>query len=630
MSVCRRVLLLLCVWLMWPCVLPHRAWAQVGAVSGERPQVVQVQTVWRTPKAHRGDQNLLAVVVDIQSGYHINPDKAQAPSVGDFIPYPSRLTVVEAADELSFEAPRFPAPHPIRVEYADGELMSYQGRVILYLPVKVADDAAAGSYRAAIELEYQACTDTVCFTPATVRLPVTLEVVATGADVGQPNTALFADYEQRGNPVSFDLFGHGFSIDATGTMGLALLLLVAAVGGLLLNLTPCVLPVIPIKIMSLANVSHDSRARTVLLGFVMFLGVAGFWMAIGVAIASIAGLTALNQLFQQPWFTIGVGLVIVVMAVGMCGLFSLRLPDWVYSISPKHESLPGSFGFGIMTGVLSTPCTAPFLGTAAAWAITQSPTTTLVTFLAIGIGMGLPYLILAAFPRLVARLPRTGPGSELIKQVMGLFMLAAAAFFMGSGINGVISDGSSATSQAYWWVVCGFIALGGLWLLIQSLRVLTSRWGRGVFSSVGALTILLALILGVPAGFTESAPDVGEHDGRLIKWVYYTPEAFAAQFEAGRVVVMDFTADWCINCKVLERNVLESDRIVRLLDKLDVVPMKVDITSKANVEGNRMLARMNSVTIPLLVIFDANGKPVFKSDFYTVEQVIDAINKARQ
>ncbi|MCK7468041.1 MAG: hypothetical protein MZU91_07935 [Desulfosudis oleivorans] len=111
----------------------------------------------------------------------------------------------------------------------------------------------------------------------------------------------------------------------------------------------------------------------------------------------------------------------------------------IYALNPRQETLAGALGVGVLTAVLSTPCTAPFMGTAAAWAATQAPAVTIATFSAIGAGMGLPSL-LAAFPRLVRRVPKTGPGSELLKQAMAILMLAAAAYFIGIGLGTLLSD----------------------------------------------------------------------------------------------------------------------------------------------------------------------------------------------
>jgi thiol:disulfide interchange protein len=152
-----------------------------------------------------------------------------------------------------------------------------------------------------------------------------------------------------------------------GTSNLYFLLLIAGVGGLLINFTPCVLPLIPIKIVGLSQAAGN-RSRCLALGVMLSLGVVAFWFGLGLAISSISGFNTANQFFQYPAFTIGVGAIICVMAIGMSGLFTIRLPDWIYRINPSQDSIGGSFLFGIMTAVLSTPCTAPFMGAAAAWA----------------------------------------------------------------------------------------------------------------------------------------------------------------------------------------------------------------------------------------------------------------------
>ncbi|MFN9999713.1 MAG: cytochrome c biogenesis protein CcdA, partial [bacterium] len=119
------------------------------------------------------------------------------------------------------------------------------------------------------------------------------------------------------------------------------------------------------------------------------------------------------------------------MAAGMAGFFTIGLPQWVYSVETTNETVPGSVIFGVMTAVLSTPCTAPLMGAAAGWAVTtRSPFTIIAVFLTIGLGMGAPYLVLSAYPQLARKLPKRGPASEVLKQVMGLLLMAAAVYFI--------------------------------------------------------------------------------------------------------------------------------------------------------------------------------------------------------
>ncbi len=604
------------------------AWAAPAMAQLAPP--VEVRGVWSGEIARPGDQRVLAVVLDMAPGWHVNPDAARtAPSL-----IPTTVEVTAHGQVVTVGAAQFPEPQQVIVPYPepDSLVAAYEHRAVIYVPVAIATGAQPGPAAVTARVVYQACNDQMCMPPKTVTLETPLEIVSAGmaVDAPSPEPELFAGFDWSSfaklmagdgapsapvGPVRFDVFDWRFEIDPSGA-GFWLLLAVAAVGGALLNFTPCVLPVIPIKIMSLSRAAGN-RARCLLLGATMALGVVAFWLAIGVAIIAVSGFGAINQLFQETWFTIGVGAIIALMGMGMFGLFTVGLPQWVYQVSPRHDTLTGSFGFGIMTAVLSTPCTAPFMGSAAAWAATRDASTALATFAAIGGGMAAPYLVLSAFPILVERMPRTGPASELIKQTMGLLMLAAAAYFIGVGISSLTAaDGES--TNLYWWPVMAFIALAACWVIYRTWQITGSIGRRLAWTAVGSATILAAGMGGVR--LTDDGP---------IDWVTYTPDAFARELASGNVVVMDFTAEWCLNCKALEHGVLYREPVVELFEDRRVVPMKVDITSSDNVAGTQMLQEVGRVAIPLLVVFAPDGSEVFKSDAYTVAQVVDAVKRAR-
>jgi suppressor for copper-sensitivity B len=304
------------------------------------------------------------------------------------------------------------------------------------------------------------------------------------------------------------------------------------------------------------------------------------------------------------------------MATGMFGFFSMRLPNFIYMINPEQDTLHGSFGLGILAAILSTPCTAPFMGAAAAWAATQTPATTLLTFGAIGTGMALPYLVLSASPGLVKKMPKTGPASVLIKQVMGLFMLAAAAYFIGVGVAALFNSPPNPPSRLYWWPVMLLVIAAGGWLAYRTLQIASGKKIKVFFAGVGV--ILIALSAWGSVRLTDKGP---------IDWVYYTEKRFQDATAARKVIVMVFSAEWCLNCKALEKGVLDDSRIIELLARRELVPMKVDITGN-NPAGKAKLREVGNLTIPLLVIFSPRGEQVFKSDFYTVEQVLDAVAEA--
>lgn len=594
-------------------------------------------------QARPGDQVIVAVVATVTD----EPDEAG--KHWHFYPRAEEHTGIEIATSITPSGTDLPMrvgavqwPAPETIINAMGEPQPvYEGVQRFYIPLVIDPEAEPGELTLPIAVRFQVCSS-FCLAPKTITLSPTIEIVAADAPAPEnrassevyagfdasvwPDLAqgigLAADTEggAGGDDAGLVLDLYFFEIDLSGgnIAGLAALFLAAIFGGLLLNFTPCVLPVIPIKIMSLSKSGGD-RGKTMFLGLVMFAGVISFWLAIGAAIAFVKNFNAVNQLFQQPLFTLAIGIIIAVMAVGMCGLFTIGLPQWVYRINPKHDSIHGSFGFGVMTAVLATPCTAPFMGAAvAASTKLDSSMITLAVFAAVGLGMGGPYLILAAFPKLVDRVPKSGAGSELLKQVMGILMLGAAVFFIGNAVVGLTSDGTRAASRVYWWAVGACILVAGVWLVYKINTLGSSSTKRAVFTVLGVLTILL----GGVTGYAMSRPD------HTIHWVYYSPDALQAELDKGHVVVIDFTAEWCLNCKTLEKAVLNPEPVSTELARAGVTPIKVDITSSANVDGNALLQEMQRNTIPLLVVMAPDGEIVFKADTYTADQVINAIREA--
>jgi thiol:disulfide interchange protein DsbD len=256
------------------------------------------------------------------------------------------------------------------------------------------------------------------------------------------------------------------------------------------------------------------------------------------------------------------------------------------------------------------------MGAAAAWASTQAPSTTLAAFAAIGTGMALPYLVLSARPAWIKKMPTTGPASELVKQVMGLFMLAAAVYFIGVGVAALFSKPPNPPTKLYWWPVMIFCIAAGGWLAYRTLQITAKVKLKAFYAGIGV--IIMALSAWGAVQLTAPGP---------VDWVYYTPQRFSEAADDKRVIVMVFTAEWCLNCKALEQGVFRDPKIVTLFAQEDIVPMKVDITGN-NPAGNAKLKEVGALTIPLLVIFSPTGNQVFKSDFYTADQVYKAVTKA--
>ena len=581
--------------------------------------VLQATTVWSVDRVRPGDRIGLAVVIQVAPGFHINANAAQLTPQPTFKPFPTQIRVLEAPDDVRLEAPRFPEAHAIEADFAQAPLRVFDGTVPVFLPVAVAPSFAEGDLRIKIAIAYQACDAANCLFPETISLTAELPAVSAGETPRPVAPELFAAMvpptDAAPPAFAFSIRGHRFSWSSAGA-GFGLILVLAAFGGLMLNFTPCVLPLIPIKIMSLSNAAQN-RLRCLLLGLATFFGLMTFWLLLGLAIALSSKVTAVNQLFQLPLFTIAVGFVIAVLAVGMGGLFSIPLPQFIYRLNPKEDTLAGAFGIGTLSAILSTPCTAPVMGTAAAWAATQRPAFTLAVFAAIGVGMALPYLVLSAAPGLVQRMPRSGPVGELVKQAMGLFLMAAAIYFLGAGLSALFVQPPDPPSRIYWWGVMGFIAAGGVWPAIRLLMLSRRRLVKAVCLLAGIAVLTTAIWGGIR--FTDDGP---------VEWVYYTEDRFQQALTEEQVVVMVFSAAWCLNCKALEHSVLRTRSVVELLSQADVAPFKVDITAN-NPAGMARLKQTGHLTIPLIVVYGSDGRESMKASFYTAQDLITAVDKAR-
>lgn len=433
-----------------------------------------------------------------------------------------------------------------------------------------------------------------------------------------------------------------FGIDiprGDGIVGIALLAVLAMLGGFILNLTPCVLPVIPIKVMTLSQ-HAGSPGKAIRLALWMSAGVIAFWLGIGLPVAVFGAATDPSRIFGIWWVTLGIGLLITAMAVGIMGLFTINLPQRVYMVNPKADSAGGSFLFGVMTAVLGLPCFGFVAGALLAGAATLPAVVVLVIFGSLGVGMALPYLVLAAKPSLVDRLPRTGPASELVKQVMGLLMMAAAAYFIGAGLIGLVSEQPWMSRQLHWWAALLFAAIAGGWLMLRTFQITTCPIRRTVFSigSIGLVALAALYVADSTRGarqnylLREAAfAAAGGDDGGLVPgvWNEYDPEKVDAAIASGQIVVLDFTAEWCLNCKALKAAVLDRDPVRSVLAGKDVIPVEVDLTS-TKAPGWEALRALGQTGIPLLVVYGPGHESgPWQANAYTSPQVMEAIEKAR-
>lgn len=380
-----------------------------------------------------------------------------------------------------------------------------------------------------------------------------------------------------------------------------------------------------------------SPGRTLYLGLWMAVGVVAFWLAIGLPVLFVTSFGDPSRIFGIWWVTAGLGTIIIAMALGMMGLFALNLPQGLYMVNPKADTAWGSFLFGVMTAVLGLPCFGFVAGALLAAAATLPKVATLAIFLGLGVGMALPYLILAMRPALVAKLPRTGPASDLVKQVMGLLLLGAGVYFVGSGLIALVAEMPWMAKQLHVWAaaICALVA--GIWLIVRTIAITSSAAKRAFFSIVAIAVAAVGLWYAndstarARTNYLDRQAALAQAEGDALVtgvWIDYTPKRLEAARAAGKVVVVDFTAEWCFNCKALKALVLDKAPVKPALAQKDVVLLTADLSADS-APGHALLEALGQTGIPLLAIYSPGEASPWLANAYTAQQVIDALANAR-
>ena len=610
--------------LLFLALLSPAAHAQLpGLFQTKDEPRAKVDAAVNTSALRAGSEGVLAVVLDIKRGFHAQSAKPLDENLIPLSVTPGKNPAVE------FQAPIYPKGK-IEEYPALGKLSVYDGRAIIYVPFKVKQDAPAGPLKLTGTIEYQICDDKACFAPESPEWVVQTRVVGAGDAVQANRPEVFEGYEAARaaatrpatapatkpttKPSAAPAPG---SRDPRAEWSTLLWFGAAFLAGLIFNLMPCVLPVMPIKAAGFYEVAQHRRSQSILLGAVFSAGVIAFFAVLAVLILVLKKLTW-SELFSNQWFVWAIVVVLVAMAASMFGAFTFNLPTGVYRFTPRHDTFLGNFLFGIFTAVLSTPCTAPLFPALMAWAYYQPPTVGVPAMMMVGVGMAFPYFVLSAFPGLARKFPRTGPWSELVKQMMGFLLLVAAAFFAGS---------ITMKYPLFWWPVVAVVAVASIYLIARTVQM-TDRAGAVAFSSVLAVALLGgALYLAVSA--SGIFRDRGGTAAVAESWQPYSTETFEAARADGRIVLVKFTANWCLNCQLIEQAVFTDAEVWAAMQKRGVVALKADFT-RSNPEAKKLLLQLNPTGgIPVTAIYSPawDGPLVFES-VYTTATLMKALEDA--
>jgi thiol:disulfide interchange protein DsbD len=410
--------------------------------------------------------------------------------------------------------------------------------------------------------------------------------------------------------------------------GIFTFLLFGFIGGIILNLMPCVLPVISLKIFGFIQQAGQSRRKILRSGIAFTIGIFAWFIALALLLIALKGagrdVTWGGFQFTNAYFVLVLSVIVLVFALNLFGVFEISLSQSMTRSllsTTERKDLLGSFFQGVFATVLATPCTAPFLGTALGFAFTQSPVIILAMFIAIAAGMSAPYLLLSAQPAWLRFLPRPGPWMLHVKQFMGFLLLATLLFLLyvlgaQRGLEGAI------------WASC--------FLLVISVVC----WMKGAFvvptasAAKRSVVLILALVLVLGSGIyfignKFYSATIASADSRLRgDWQAFTPERLQTELEQGRFVFVDFTAAWCLTCKFNEASVLESAEVREAFQRHAIVKLKADWTNGDPVI-TKLLQHFGRPGVPLYVLYPGkNEEPIVFPELLTKSMLLEQLESS--
>ena len=414
---------------------------------------------------------------------------------------------------------------------------------------------------------------------------------------------------------------------------LGMILLYAFLGGLLLNVMPCVLPVISLKILGFVNHGHESKARVRMLGVLYGMGVFVSFMILATIVISVksAGeLASWGMQMSNPQFVVLLTILVTLVALNLFGLFEVTLGSVgvaAGSVSSK-EGASGAFFNGVLATVLATPCTAPFLAPALGFAFMQSADLIILIFAFVALGLALPYVILSWNPKWLRFLPKPGPWMEKFKISMGFPM-------MGTVIWLFMLNYEYYGDRILWLGIFLIILSMSLWVFGEFFQRGTKR--KGLALGIAGLLGIGGFIFGLEGQFQWRNPidsnsksvDVVQDFPGGIQWHNWSPSAVIAAQKNGQTVLVDFTAKWCMTCIANKKTSIDISSVRSLIAEKNIKAFRADFTRRPD-HITRELAKWNRVGVPLVLVFsaDINKKPQILPEVLTPSIVLEALNKS--
>lgn len=633
-------------------------------VSGSESKYAKIEAKLDRDKLAPGLEAQLQVIVNVEDGYHIQMHKPPVPgliSTDVITELPESVKLNGSVTYPSPQSPKKPLPG------MDG-VKEYHGQVVINVPIQAKDSLTGDSVTLAGLLRYQACTDDgTCYPPIYASFSTTVPVTTDQSEVSAAQPVVATSDTGTGTGSGSSGGGSGGSsgflddlkpVDADAGQSLGVYFLYAFLGGLILNVMPCVLPVVAIKVLSFVQQAGESRSRILALNVVYSLGILTVFMLLA-TLAVVLGI-GWGGLFQREEFNLVMAGLVFAMGLSLLGVFEIPVPGFVGSAAggAHREGLLGAYLTGIFATLLATPCSGPFLGVTLGWSVRQEVHVTYATWALMGLGMSFPYLLIGAFPAAIKFLPKPGTWMVRFKELAGLVLMGTVVFIitflnetytipalvmlvglaLGLYMIGNLYDINSHIKRKATVLVSALVLTTGICLFAFTFMkdVVESRRERDLQrlrqQFVEEIDVELKGKLSRPLSVMLAEAQVGQEtvaDSAELPWQPFSQKRLEELLTQGKSVLVDFTADWCLTCKTNEMVALNTKETRQLVEDLKVVPLYADFTERSP-EIQEILNKFGSISVPLTVIFpgDRPTEPIILRDTFTKARLLDALRQA--
>ncbi|MEW5842254.1 MAG: protein-disulfide reductase DsbD [Bacteroidota bacterium] len=561
-------------------------------------KVVNIKLESSQKKAARNSLLKVALKVSVEKGWHINSNKPHE----DFL-IPTK--VVSTDKKFPLAKVEFPKAEDLTLGFSDKPVSVFEGDIVINLLINIDKKISPGSYKIPIKVEYQSCNNQTCMPPTSVSDSFEITVTDETAAAVQVNQAETKLAEQAQTPVVQQKDDNTIA-STLEKSGLFLSLLIIFLGGLALNLTPCVYPLIPITVGYFGGQSEGRTGKLFLLGILYVLGMALTYSVVGV-ITALSG-AVFGTLLQNSFVIIGIALLFVVLSLSQFGVYEFKLPDsWVAKAGGAKSGAFGAFFMGLTMGIVAAPCIGPFvLGLVTYVAAKGDPYYGFLMFFVMALGLGTPYLILALFSGKIKRLPRAGDWMEGVKHVFGFLLLAMAIYFVGPLLPKSVNH----------FALPVFGILAALFLLFIDKMANNIKGFRAFKIIFSVIVIAISVYALIPEKKNEP------------EWQKFTHAKYQESLKNHERMIVDFYADWCIPCKELDANTFSDRRVVEISQKF--TPYKVDMTKTLSDETEQLRNEFNIIGMPTVLIIDSNGKEVHRlTGFVDADEFYKMVNEIK-